>query len=346
MYSTCIFCDRSLGRNEVIEEFPVGRQLAFDPHKGRLWVVCMSCRRWNLSPIEERWEAVEECEIAFRELPTRVHSEEIGAAVHPEGLRLVRIGEPLPVEFAVCRYGETMARRARRHAYWVAAGIGVGGAILVGGLFIGFAGAGSFAQAPNMVEMIRRRGTRVSIRLPDGSVKKVHVGQVEFLNPTEESTIGLRVRVKRKKTVAFHGKDARRVASKIIPLVNRGGAKLPAVRDAVSMMADVGGPEAFLQETWGKGRPEPGSSRGWVRTLDWKGAPFGAMGHRGNIALEMALNQEQERKALEGELVELRAAWRHAEEMAQISDSLLIPEEVEDRVAAFKDVEGEEHDIR
>jgi hypothetical protein len=64
-----------------------------------------------------------------------------------------------------------------------------------------------------------------------------------------------------------------------------------------------------------------------------------------SIALEMALHQEQERKALEGELVELRAAWRNAEEMAQISDSLLIPEEVEDRVASLKDVEGEENEI-
>ena len=142
--------------------------------------------------------------------------------------------------------------------------------------------------------------------------------------------------------MAFHGKDARRVAGKVIHLVNRGGAKLPAVQDAVSMMADVGGPEAFLQETWGKGRPEPGSSRGWARTLDWKGAPIGAMGHRGSIALEMALNQEQERKALEGELVELRAAWRNAEEMAQISDSLLIPEDIEDKVTSLKNGETSE----
>jgi hypothetical protein len=129
------------------------------------------------------------------------------------------------------------------------------------------------------------------------------------------------------------------VAGKIIPLVNRQGAKLPAVRDAVSMMADVGGPEAFLQETWGKGRPEPGSSRGWIRTLDWKGAPISALGHRSSIALEMALHQEQERKALEGELVELRAAWRNAEEMAQISDNLLIPEDIEKKVTSLRDGE-------
>ena len=62
MYSTCIFCQQSLGRNEAIERFPVGRRLAFDEAKGRLWVVCRKCERWNLTPLEERWEAIEECE--------------------------------------------------------------------------------------------------------------------------------------------------------------------------------------------------------------------------------------------------------------------------------------------
>ncbi len=50
----------------AIEHFPVGRRLAFDAAKGRLWVVCHHCGRWNLSPLEERWEAIEECERLFR----------------------------------------------------------------------------------------------------------------------------------------------------------------------------------------------------------------------------------------------------------------------------------------
>ena len=58
MYKTCMFCNRPLGANQVLEHFPVGRRLAFDAERGRLWVVCRKCERWNLSPIEERWEAV------------------------------------------------------------------------------------------------------------------------------------------------------------------------------------------------------------------------------------------------------------------------------------------------
>ena len=69
MYSTCMFCNHSLGENQIVEHFPVGRRLAFDSDKGRLWVVCRRCERWNLSPIEERWEAIEDCERLFGTSP-------------------------------------------------------------------------------------------------------------------------------------------------------------------------------------------------------------------------------------------------------------------------------------
>lgn len=62
MYRNCIYCAGDLGSNEIIEEFPVGRRPAFDGARGRLWVVCRRCERWNLSPLEIRWEAIEECE--------------------------------------------------------------------------------------------------------------------------------------------------------------------------------------------------------------------------------------------------------------------------------------------
>jgi hypothetical protein len=78
MYSTCLFCNANLGSNEVVEHFPVGRRLAFDATKGRLWVVCRSCERWCLSPLEERWEAIEECELAHLQVAWR-QAEEIAA---------------------------------------------------------------------------------------------------------------------------------------------------------------------------------------------------------------------------------------------------------------------------
>jgi len=55
---------KQLGTSDVIEHFQIGRRLAFDSAKGRLWVGCPHCSRWNLTPLEERWEPVEECEKA------------------------------------------------------------------------------------------------------------------------------------------------------------------------------------------------------------------------------------------------------------------------------------------
>ena len=43
------------------------------------------------------------------------------------------------------------------------------------------------------------------------------------------------------------------------------------------------------------------------------------------LALEMAVHEEHERRALEGELATLEAAWRDAEEIAQIADDDLTP---------------------
>src|SRR4028119_2268315 len=54
MSRACIFCSAPLGANEAVERFPVGRSLAFDGEKGRLWAVCPRCARRDLAPIEER----------------------------------------------------------------------------------------------------------------------------------------------------------------------------------------------------------------------------------------------------------------------------------------------------
>ena len=99
-----MFCKKPVGSNEVVESFPIGRRLAFDAAKGRLGVVCTTCQRWNLTPQEERWKPVEDCERIFRETPMRASTENIGIARHREGLDLARIGESglvsLPVAVA------------------------------------------------------------------------------------------------------------------------------------------------------------------------------------------------------------------------------------------------------
>src|SRR5688572_6008059 len=83
MFSTCLFCHGQLGKNEVVEHFPVGSRLAFDSARGRLWAVCPHCRRWNLSPLDDRWEAIDECERLFRGTRARTSTDNIGLAPLP-----------------------------------------------------------------------------------------------------------------------------------------------------------------------------------------------------------------------------------------------------------------------
>lgn len=113
----------------MVERFPVGRQLAFDAARGRLWVVCPRCARWNLSPLEERWEAIEACERLYRGTPRKASTDNIGLAKLSERLQLVRAGKPTNPEFAAWRYGREFQRR--RVKTWAVYG---GSATLVLGL--------------------------------------------------------------------------------------------------------------------------------------------------------------------------------------------------------------------
>src|SRR5687767_9182340 len=167
MYSTCLYCNNTLGANEVIETFPVGRRLAFDQTKGRLWVVCRRCERWNLTPLEERWEAVEECERRFRASRLRVCTDNIGLARLPDGLDLVRIGNPQRPELAAWRYGPRLRRRHLRAAVAVSGVAATGGLLVAAGAAAGVLGAVAWlalGYSGSVWEYLKQR--HVLLRLP------------------------------------------------------------------------------------------------------------------------------------------------------------------------------------
>ena len=62
MLRQCFFCDRPFPEMSLSAEPVRGCTIAYDPHRGRLWLVCSSCRRWSLTPIEDRWEVLDELE--------------------------------------------------------------------------------------------------------------------------------------------------------------------------------------------------------------------------------------------------------------------------------------------
>lgn len=324
MYSTCLFCNQTLGANIVLEEFPVGRRLAFDGARGRLWVVCRRCERWNLSPIEERWEAIEACERLFRDTRMRVSTENIGMARHPEGLELVRIGAPQRPEFAAWRYGDQFGRRRRRAILY-----GIGGAVVLGGVAIGGAAAGILsggllAQSGNFVNLWVNGRTRLKLPTAEGKVLKLKLPDLQKarLRPAPDDPDGLEVVLgKDARERVFEGDDARRVAGLILPKLNSAGARAPAVQEAVRALEAAGGPDAYLRGIAGA---PPVVRRARVHVGE---GALGKLATPTRLGLEMALHEEQERRALEGELKALELAWKAAEEVAAIADDLLLSEE-------------------
>lgn len=322
MYTACMFCRKPLGTNEVVESFPVGRRLAFDAARGRLWAVCTKCERWNLTPLEERWEAVEDCERLFRDTRIRVSTDNIGLARHPEGLTLVRIGEPLRPEFAAWRYGDQFGRRRRRAILYVTAGAVVIGGVVVGGAVAGV-GGGLISQVPSWFNIWQNRRTLVRLRPEDGTVIKLRRPDLlgTRVRPAEGGR-GFRLQLRKgKRKTWYDGAEAHRFAAAILPGMNRMGGSKQAVGDAVDLIETTGHPERFLE------RIAEGQ-----RFEDKKGVPgyINKMPKPHKLALEMALHEEQERHALEGELWLLERAWEEAEEIAEISDKLFPPEGAEE----------------
>ncbi len=323
MYATCMFCNRSLGTNQVVETFPVGRRLAFDAGKGRLWVVCAKCERWNLSPIEERWEAVEALEAIFRGTRVRVSSENIGMARHPEGLELVRIGEPLRPEFAAWRYGDQFGRRRRRAILYGVGGVVVVGGVIASGVAAGVISGALLGQSGNFVNIFMNGRTLAKVKAPDGTLlklkrKDLEKTRLEIVGNEWELVVG-----KRRHEYRFTGEDAQRTAATLVSRINRTGAGKQAVQDAVRTLDDLGSPDAVLRSAAAQeSRRGLGRGRSAAGRLSGLPAPT-------RLAVEMALHEEQERRALEGELWLLERRWKEAEEIAAISDSLLLPEGTE-----------------
>ena len=331
MYSTCLFCSAALGANEVLESFPVGRRLAFDAANGRLWVVCRKCERWNLSPLEERWEAIEACERRFRDTRLRVSTDNIGLARLSEGLELVRIGPALRPEFAAWRYGDQFGRRRRRSMMRIGLGIGVVGGVVAGGIAIGVsAGISIGGGGWGIWRLVHAGYKRIAYGSPTEIVTRIpyeHGQKVVALrrNQLRDVRLGagggdellLSLPVDRS-TIHLSGDDAQRAACYVLPAINWAGAERRDVQDAVRLIeSSQQSPVDFL-------RAEAGRTGMRHRLLDLPAAQ--------RLALEMAAHEETERRAMEGELALLEAAWRQAEEVAQIADNLLVPQSVEDYV--------------
>lgn len=343
MYSTCLYCNAKLGTNEMLERFPVGRRIAFDAAKYRLWIVCLECRRWNLSPLEERYETIEDCDRLFRGTYVRISTSNIGMARLRDGTVLVRIGAPLRPEFAAWRYAsEFFSRRTRAYArvgatVAGAAGISAGAGAILAPTATAVTGAFSVVAMPvlamSMIATTALGGAMADdyfrferilgrFRVGDRQVIRVrakHAQSIELgFHGGPRATLGLQ---HDRGWATLEGQRAMQATSVLLASTNRGGAGARIVQSAVDQIEKAGNSARYLTSA--------------SRRNGWRGARVVSVLNkiRGNgamhlnpterLALEMAVHEEIEHRAAEGELAELQAAWVEAEEIAAIADSML-----------------------
>lgn len=347
MYSTCTFCYAPLGANEALEHFPVGRRVAFDATRGRLWAVCSVCAQWNLSPIETRWEAIEEGERLYRDARLRAATDQIGLARVADGTELIRIGEPLRPEFAAWRYGDRFARRwrvrGRAAAAWAGAGVLVQGWAFITVGPVAALPVWAYIAANATSRLLARATISANLARADGQrarVTQYHVNQMVIRRDASLAE-GWRLEVpyapvERRSTFAraadpvltLHGDAARRAAAQMLPRLNRGGGARATVSDAVAVLNRHGDPDAVMRFA--------GQFVNRVGKTDWSDpeqvsvdavrrsglGPLALAPDAVRLAAEMAVHEESERLALHGALADLEAQWKDAEEIAAIADGL------------------------
>lgn len=313
MFSTCLYCSGSLGSNDLLESMPVGRRVAFDEGRGRLWTICRWCGRWNLVPFESRLETIDDCARRFRACSRRYSTDNIGLARLPEGLDLIRIGPALRPEFAAWRYGYRLARRRR---LWQVPLLGPALHFLAG-----------LDQAAPREPLLRDPWTdklvvvprlalgEVALTTADGVGWRLEVpyrgldeslrreGEPVMTSIRDVPSLGL-----------FGGEAIFPTLGRLLPAFDRRRALGGQLEGALQLLGKVGEAEDLFQYV--AGRP--------LRYLTQRTFMLRDMSDDVRLALEMAAHEETERRAMAGELRLLEREWRTAEAVAAIADGLAI----------------------
>ncbi len=321
----------ALGSNHSIPSFPVGARLAFDANRGRLWVACKSCGRWNLTPIETRSEIIEDCERLYRATHTRLATTHIGLARLRDGTELIRIGTPLRPEFAAWRYGDKFINRRKKQLALTGVGIAAAGSVAVVGLAVGvsvFAVGLAVARHWSVSVHGRTRTVIALVPLPTGDTARVRRADLAHtrLIPAPSGSFALELAHEDGRST-ISGSAAINVAAILFRHVNRYGAPRELVQDAVAAIESRRSSETFMSSIARIDRAADYSTAD-PNPQQLLGAPVHglfALSPVQRLACEMALHETSERCAFEGELIELQQRWREAEEIAAIADNLFLP---------------------
>jgi hypothetical protein len=319
MLARCLHCYQPFPRNQTLEQFGVGRRIAFDPKHGRLWAVCPACSRWTLAPIEERWEALEQLErLSTGRARLLANSDNI-ALLRSEDLEIIRIGRADRREEAWWRYGkEFLGRRARaRRVSRLGKFIDAGAMVAIAGLPLWW-----LSDSEVWLNRARRRHFgryvwRGSSSCPRCSHELTDVLFDErsdlVLEPDDTNFATLWYscpecgETDKDAGHRFTGLNAEHILRRTLAYENFSGEDETVVGRAMSWIDECGSAEVAL------------------RRAAAQRFAVGRFPRMHDLAIEIALTTHVERSLRNLELKHLEARWREEEEIAAIVDRELTP---------------------
>lgn len=327
MYTRCIVCATPFEPNEELAHLPNGKRLAFDPDRGRLWIVCRTCRRWSLTPIEDRWEALEELERLTTDRGRLLSQTDNISLLRYGPLEIVRVGRAQLSEEAWWRYGRELASRRQKWQKLGFAGTLAAGAFLVGSWATGgMTFFGAWLIMGHGSETVRdgarwlRFGSTAwqgeqrcaKCDAPQRSIPFRDRGALGLFPAADPGRIDVVARCHRCGTyhdggLRLQGQEAERTLRRVLAYHHFAGASERRVMSASRLIQEAGSPTDL------------------ARIVVKDGRRLGDLQRTGGIALEIATNEANEQHLLELELAELEAHWKREEELASIIDGELTP---------------------
>jgi hypothetical protein len=327
VYTRCLVCSTPFEPNEELGNLELGRRLAFDPRRGRLWVICRVCKRWSLAPLEERWEALEELEKLTRDRARLLSQTDNIALLRAGPLEIVRVGRANLTEEAWWRYGKELTSRREKYKKLSLAGSVAAGAVMIGGWATGGVSLLGMwiltSRAPESLTDAARwlrfgssawRGQRTCERCGHvfRSLAYRDRGGFGLFPGNGPGQVTLSYRCPRcgqyrEGGLRLTGQEAEKTLRRTLAYHHFAGATERRVTAAARLIQEAGSPEDL------------------TRIVIRDGRRLGDLQRTGAVALEIAANESAEQHLLELELAELEAHWRREEELAAIVDGELTP---------------------
>ena len=322
MYDACLFCETPFRKNKALTELPLGRSVAYDPNRGRLWQVCRRCRRWCLIPLESRWEPLQELETLFKAARTSASAMDMARFRH-RGVSVLRLGAPSRRDEAWCQYGRGLQirRLVRRPlsigfmlvgtaGFVILAGVSdtvamIGSSGLVGVLFL-------FAELPRLATYglfawrgdlrCRKCGARRSkLRFSEFDRVELRMGRLGAL------AVRMPCRKCDRWTLKLHGPEAQGLLLRGLSHRHFFGASRQLLNSAVALIEDAPSASSFL------------------RTMALREDRIRTFSPEERMAVEIAVVERGESESGTRMLEDYRPTWNEEETMASIMDEELTP---------------------